>query len=160
MAAGQRYGRLTSVKIVGRGVRGYALWQFVCDCGAVKITYANQVREDKIKSCGCLKRDNSARMGKGNISHGMTNTPEYRSWNKMRDRCLNKNGERYSDYGGRGISICTRWNKFENFLADMGSRQSGRSLDRINNDGDYEPRNCRWATAKQQALNRRNNVSP
>lgn len=89
-------------------------------------------------------------------THRMTGSPEYRSWNAMRTRCNNKGHHKFPDYGGRGITICERWNKFENFYADMGPRPSlNLSLDRIDNDGNYEPSNCRWATLKQQARNKR-----
>lgn len=88
--------------------------------------------------------------------HSLVNSPEYYAWNRMRQRCNNSNHERYKDYGGRGITICERWGEFINFYTDMGSRPSDlHSLDRINNDGNYEPSNCRWATDSQQNRNRR-----
>lgn len=90
--------------------------------------------------------------------HRVSNMPEYQAWYDMKHRCLNPNNTRYANYGGRGIVVCKEWlNSFENFLEDMGPRPSRRSLDRIDNNGNYEPGNCRWATDKQQAYNKRTN---
>lgn len=88
-------------------------------------------------------------------THGKSHSPEYNTWIRMRQRVLNTGHPRYRDWGGRGITICARWDRFENFLADMGPRPSGMSLDRANNMGDYKPSNCRWSTRSEQALNRR-----
>lgn len=90
-----------------------------------------------------------------NFRHGLCNSREYESWRKMRRRCTQTNFIDYPKYGGRGITFCERWEKFENFLADMGSRPPGHSLDRINTYGNYEPSNCRWATPLEQTRNRR-----
>jgi hypothetical protein len=96
-----------------------------------------------------------------NLRHGHARegrrSPEYRAWSHMCDRCLNERSERYAAYGGRDIKVCTRWLKFENFLADMGERPTGRSLDRIDNNGNYEASNCRWATVSEQARNKNYN---
>jgi hypothetical protein len=91
-------------------------------------------------------------------THGMSDTVEYRAWQRMKERCCNPNCKQFKHYGGRGVTICDRWVKFENFIHDMGPRPSGMSLDRINVDGNYEPANCRWATQKDQTRNTRRNA--
>jgi hypothetical protein len=126
-----------------------------CVCGQVRDVLQDNLIYGRSRSCGCFNRD-----GKHRITHGKSNSPEYMAWRSCRERCNNPNIPGYRNYGGRGITICDRWlNSFENFYADMGPRPSPKhSLDRIDNDGNYEPGNCRWATTKQQSRNRRNNI--
>ena len=124
----------------------------LCVCGLVKTYRTWHVTHGKIRSCGCKVNRKT--------SHGESKsgrTPEYDAWRSMLQRCRNTNSQSYSEYGGRGIKVCERWYSFENFLADMGRRPSSKhSLDRYpNNDGNYEPGNCRWATKKEQGANRR-----
>lgn len=151
---GQRFGMLTAIKTVGvTGINRRRVWLVLCDCGKAKKTAVSNLVDGKARSCGCLKdKIHTDRLK----THGAFGTPEYRTWAGMLSRCRNKASKAYRHYGFRGIKVCSRWLRFENFLKDMGKRPSLKfSLDRINNNGDYEPNNCRWATAKQQVNNRR-----
>lgn len=117
---------------------------FRCECGTL---FEARFEAQKIlKSCGCRPK---------NRTHGFHNTRTYRSWSSMLRRCQNVRAANYNDYGGRGITVCEEWQKFENFLADLGERPEGHTLDRINNELGYFKSNCRWATDEQQCLNRR-----
>lgn len=127
---------------------------FLCKCSCGKRVEASleNLRGRQVTSCGCSRADsNRARL----LKHNGTKTREYKSWTGMRERCGNPNNGSHHRYGGRGITICERWNDFSNFLADMGKCPKGKSLDRIENDKGYYPENCRWATPSQQARNRR-----
>lgn len=136
-------------------------WICQCDCGNKVSVRGSALRSGKAKSCGCYKITlfvSNITKHKATINHAKS--PEYSAWDSMKARCYNVNYERYHSYGGRGIQVCERWrNSFENFYSDMGPKPSpDHSLDRFpNNDGDYEPGNCRWATEDQQKRNMRSN---
>lgn len=155
---GRRFGRWFVVAYAGRSNRGDQRWRCRCDCGHERdVKRAAMLRGDSL-SCGCLQVELArTKLQKRMTTHGATIgdrwTPTYKSWHRMRERCERKGHNRYARYGGRGISVCARWATFENFLADMGERPDGHSIDRIKTDGNYEPSNCRWATRKQQARN-------
>jgi hypothetical protein len=126
---------------------------FRCDCGSLKLISYRNVLSGSVYSCGCAMRAlSSARMRR----HGLSKSPEYSAWCQAKARCYRKSHPRFSEWGGRGIRMCDRWlRSFEAFLSDMGPKPSPvHSLDRINNDGNYEPGNCRWATPKEQSTNR------
>jgi hypothetical protein len=147
---GQRFGKLTALHFVAM-VGDHAVWRFRCDCGKEVEKLITNVKKAPQASCGC-----ASYTGPGFHGHAVgAGTPEYRAWLHMRERCLNPNDRDYADYGGRGITVCDRWNDFAAFLEDMGPRKSGTSIDRKNMNSNYTPENCRWATATEQARNRR-----
>lgn len=152
---GERYGRLTVIGDVGVTHGRKRRVRAMCDCGRETEVSAGHLRARTVRSCGCLKRDTNTKHG--HASHARS--PEYHSWLAMIRRCESHSAPCYASYGGRGIKVCPRWRQsFASFLADMGPRPSLRySLDRINNDGDYEPGNCRWASSKEQARNKSTN---
>lgn len=148
---GDRFGRWHVISAVPKlKPGGHNLWRCKCECGQLGIVQAATLRNGRSRSCGCYA-------GKVSTTHGQTKTPEYKSWCGMKERCLNSRATGFKRYGGRGIQVCDRWlTSFENFLADMGRRPSvHHTLDRLDNNGHYEPSNCQWATASQQASNRR-----
>ena len=148
---GQTFGRLTAIAPVGRGSNYNIIWLCICVCGTEHVTTAINIRSGKVKSCGCLIADANI---KERQIHGMCRTPEYYVFNTMLQRCNNKKNHKYPLYGGRGIKVL--YSSLDDFLSDVGRRPSNDlSIDRINNDGNYEKGNCRWATWKQQANNRR-----
>lgn len=148
----QRFGRLVAIRHVGNDVRSKRIWLCQCDCKNEKHIRAGDLRSGKTKSCGCLQIEN----GSFRSTHGQTGTPEYLAWAGMLTRCNNPKSSNFEYYGGRGIKVCERWLQYENFFADMGQKPTPtHTLDRINVDGNYEPANCRWATKKEQAKNKR-----
>lgn len=152
---GKNFGRLTVVALEEKP----RIWICICACGKYTKVDTRRLNSGNTKSCGCLKRNV---LGDATRTHGMANSKltgyanrTYGIWQAMRGRCLNPNNSRWEAYGGRGISICKRWGRFENFLADMGEVPEGLTLERINVNGDYKPSNCKWATWQEQAKNKR-----
>lgn len=145
--------------------KGFKIYRVVtrCLCGKEVIVYEGKLRYGSTRSCGCLQtdraRDSLPKPTHGKARHSMGGrSPAYLSWQAMHDRCRRPGNVSYDKYGGRGIMVCEHWNKFENFLADMGERAKGLTLDRIDPNGNYEPGNCRWANWFIQEGNRTNNV--
>lgn len=154
---GRRFGRLIVIgeaesQIICGKPKRRSICQ--CDCGQTKIVANRHLLSGTITSCRCYQKERTSIISK---THGRTRTRIYRIWRDMLGRCYNPRRKCWKHYGGRGISVCPRWHKFENFFEDMGDAPIGLTLDRWpNNNGNYEPENCRWATLKQQSRNKRN----
>ena len=155
---GQRFERLLVLERGENNARGHSRWVCRCDCGRTKLVWATDLRGGRSRSCGCLRVE---LVRASYTTHGHTwaggETAEYRAWAHMRDRCYNPRRKDYRHYGGRGITVCPRWREsFQAFFDDMGPKPSpDLTLDRKDNDGNYEPGNVRWATRSQQNSNQR-----
>ena len=162
---GQRFERLLAVSgpvMVANGTASQSAWHCICDCGNRSLVAAYKLRSGRSKSCGCLVVDVRRQYMKEHPKpkrHGHSHSPTYRSWYAMIQRCTNLKNIAFEYYGARGVQVCERWKLFDNYLSDMGERPPGKTMDRIDVNGNYEASNCRWATATEQARNKRNSKS-
>ena len=154
---GEKYNRLVLIRPITHLDRIH--WVCKCDCGNITTTRLYKLITGHTKSCGCMNKEIVSKL-KRKYHKISKEIPEYNSWCSMKNRCYNKNDTNYLSYGGRGIKICKRWvNSFRDFYKDMGAKPSKKhSIDRVNNNGDYKPSNCRWAKPLEQAMNKRNNL--
>lgn len=170
---GQRFGRLTGLKYIPSSIKTNTRQAYVicqCDCGRMATVPTHSLPTGHASSCGCVQKERVRQTGFANTTHGMSKTSEYSTWTEMKSRCYNQNDKQFTQWGGRGITVCQRWrNSFTHFINDMGLRPNGLSLERIDNDKGYwcgncndcianhQLPNCKWATVKEQANNRRSN---
>lgn len=154
---GNTYGRLTVISKDVTGSSGQIKWKCGCACGNTVIVRGDSLRSGATLSCKCLNNEIASNLF---TKHGMYKTPTYRSFYNMLHRCYKASHKNFDNYGGRGIKVCDRWkDSFDNFFSDMGEKPIGMTLDRINNDKNYDPDNCRWATQKVQSRNTSRNIN-
>lgn len=155
---GQKFGRLTALERIGVSASGNAIWLCRCNCGSDVSIPSNNLKNGHTKSCGCLQKEELiTRLTQHGHSKKGKVSKTYHAWQDMLGRCTNLKNPGYHNYGGRGITICKRWFKFENFLKNMGEVPEGHQIDRIDNNGNYCKSNCQWVTSKINNRNRRNN---
>lgn len=159
---GQKFGRLTAIRIVGKDKRGSCVWKCHCDCGNIKYLIATLLITKHTRSCGCLQKDHP-----NNLKHGLSGSKFHKTWAGIKSRCTDKKRKDYILYGGRGITVCDFWLKFKNFMNDMYESykrhvkkfgEKNTQIDRIDNSRGYYKENCRWVTPKENSNNRRSNV--
>lgn len=146
----RRFGRLRAVARTGEKRWGVYIWRCVCDCGIETTAAVNSLTAGLVQSCGCLASQVATDKA---LRHGLAGSPTYNSWDSMVQRCTNPNATGFARYGGAGVAVCAEWLAFAAFLADMGTRPEGTTLDRRDNSLGYAPDNCRWATGRQQRMN-------